>query len=425
MNEHTDTATISVDDAWIRELAARVHRRPRAAPRRARRIRRVPPNPSRFRLMAIAPTRTDATLVRRLQARDRTAWEELYAEYQPRLRAFGYRLTGSAHDADDLAQETFVRALPALDRLDPDDGRPERLPLRDDEEPLPQAGRAGEAGRADRGGARARSPDGDRGRPRAKRAPASAAGGGASRQRTPRPAPAARARALRARGPLVRRDRRARRAQRERRGAARLPRARAAPHRAAARAGRPGVATRGMPRIPAAPRAAPRRQAPRPQARDDARAPRGVRALPGGARRHARGEAPLPRAAAAAARHPGRGRARRRRGRSRAGRLLASALRAAGFSSGHAARPGSQRSWARPRLLVGGGLGAATLLVDTPEPAALATTSSIDRIDDADGHDPSGDHDRAGSDRDDDGRRSRSRPPSCRRRPGPERRRRR
>ena len=42
--------------------------------------------------MAIAPTRTDAALVRRLQARDRTAWEELYAEYQPRLRAFGYRL---------------------------------------------------------------------------------------------------------------------------------------------------------------------------------------------------------------------------------------------------------------------------------------------------------------------------------------------
>jgi RNA polymerase sigma factor (sigma-70 family) len=69
--------------------------------------------------MAIAPSRTDAELVRRLQGRDRTAWEELYAEYQPRLRAFGYRLTGNAHDADDLVQETFVRALPALDRLDP------------------------------------------------------------------------------------------------------------------------------------------------------------------------------------------------------------------------------------------------------------------------------------------------------------------
>ncbi|HEX2304357.1 MAG TPA: sigma factor, partial [Gaiella sp.] len=69
--------------------------------------------------MATTTTRTDAELVRRLQGRDRGAWEELYAEYQPRLRAFGYRLTGNAHDADDLAQETFVRALPALDRLDP------------------------------------------------------------------------------------------------------------------------------------------------------------------------------------------------------------------------------------------------------------------------------------------------------------------
>ena len=70
--------------------------------------------------MAVAPTRTDAGLIRRLQARERTAWEELYAEYQPRLRGFAYRLAGNVHDADDLVQETFVRALPALDRLDPE-----------------------------------------------------------------------------------------------------------------------------------------------------------------------------------------------------------------------------------------------------------------------------------------------------------------
>src|SRR5580765_8282382 len=67
--------------------------------------------------MATAP---DAFLVRRLRERDRTAWEDLYAEYGPRLRAFGYRLAGNAQDADDLVQETFVRALPRLDRLDPD-----------------------------------------------------------------------------------------------------------------------------------------------------------------------------------------------------------------------------------------------------------------------------------------------------------------
>ena len=70
--------------------------------------------------MATVARTPDAELLRRLRARDRQAWEELYAEYQPRLRAFAYRLTGSVHDADDLVQETFVRAVPRLDRLDPE-----------------------------------------------------------------------------------------------------------------------------------------------------------------------------------------------------------------------------------------------------------------------------------------------------------------
>jgi RNA polymerase sigma factor (sigma-70 family) len=70
--------------------------------------------------MATAARTPDAELLRRLRARDRQAWEELYAEYQPRLRAFAYRLTGNVHDADDLVQETFVRAVPRLDRLDPE-----------------------------------------------------------------------------------------------------------------------------------------------------------------------------------------------------------------------------------------------------------------------------------------------------------------
>ncbi len=60
----------------------------------------------------------DATLVRRLQQRDRVAWEELYTTYEPRLRRFAMSLAGNGHDADDLVSETFVRVLPALDRLD-------------------------------------------------------------------------------------------------------------------------------------------------------------------------------------------------------------------------------------------------------------------------------------------------------------------
>jgi RNA polymerase sigma factor (sigma-70 family) len=70
--------------------------------------------------MATVARTPDAELLRRLRARDRQAWEELYAEYQPRLRAFAYRLAGNVHDADDLVQETFVRAVPRLDRLDPE-----------------------------------------------------------------------------------------------------------------------------------------------------------------------------------------------------------------------------------------------------------------------------------------------------------------
>ena len=70
--------------------------------------------------MATVARTPDAELLLRLRTRDREAWEELYAEYQPRLRAFGYRLAGNVHDADDLVQETFVRAVPRLDRLDPE-----------------------------------------------------------------------------------------------------------------------------------------------------------------------------------------------------------------------------------------------------------------------------------------------------------------
>jgi RNA polymerase sigma factor (sigma-70 family) len=70
--------------------------------------------------MATVARTPDAELLTRLRARDREAWEELYLEYQPRLRGFAYRLAGNAHDADDLVQETFVRAVPRLDKLDPE-----------------------------------------------------------------------------------------------------------------------------------------------------------------------------------------------------------------------------------------------------------------------------------------------------------------
>jgi RNA polymerase sigma factor (sigma-70 family) len=70
--------------------------------------------------MATVARTADAELLLRLRSREREAWEELYDAYAPRLRSFGYRLAGNAHDADDLVQETFVRAVPRLDSLDPE-----------------------------------------------------------------------------------------------------------------------------------------------------------------------------------------------------------------------------------------------------------------------------------------------------------------
>ena len=70
--------------------------------------------------MATAATWTDSDLLLRLRRRDRSAWEELYRTYERRLYGFAYRLSGNQHDAADLVQETFVRALPKLDRLPPE-----------------------------------------------------------------------------------------------------------------------------------------------------------------------------------------------------------------------------------------------------------------------------------------------------------------
>jgi RNA polymerase sigma-70 factor (ECF subfamily) len=45
------------------------------------------------------------------------ALEQLYQSYQAQVYALCYRLLGSAHDAEDAAQTTFVRAFSALPRF--------------------------------------------------------------------------------------------------------------------------------------------------------------------------------------------------------------------------------------------------------------------------------------------------------------------
>ena len=60
----------------------------------------------------------DAVLVRKAQQGDMDAFESLVREYQQRIYALCRRLTGAHQSADDLAQETFIKAYFALARFD-------------------------------------------------------------------------------------------------------------------------------------------------------------------------------------------------------------------------------------------------------------------------------------------------------------------
>src|SRR3989442_12502695 len=59
----------------------------------------------------------EAGLVRDAQAGDPAAFTEIVRRYQRAVYRVAYALTRNASDADDLAQETFVRAYQALGRF--------------------------------------------------------------------------------------------------------------------------------------------------------------------------------------------------------------------------------------------------------------------------------------------------------------------
>jgi RNA polymerase sigma-70 factor (ECF subfamily) len=56
----------------------------------------------------------DRDLVERYQAGDPRAFDDLYERYFPRLRQYCQRRVGDAHEAEELAQEAFIRAFRAL-----------------------------------------------------------------------------------------------------------------------------------------------------------------------------------------------------------------------------------------------------------------------------------------------------------------------
>ncbi|CAN5900577.1 RNA polymerase sigma factor SigE [soil metagenome] len=48
------------------------------------------------------------------------SWERIVREHTQRVYRLAYRLTGNAHDAEDLTQEVFVRVFRSLDSYTPD-----------------------------------------------------------------------------------------------------------------------------------------------------------------------------------------------------------------------------------------------------------------------------------------------------------------
>ena len=61
----------------------------------------------------------DETLTDRLAANLDGSFEDLVREHQDRLYGLAFRYLGNAHDAEELAQDAFVRAYRALERYEP------------------------------------------------------------------------------------------------------------------------------------------------------------------------------------------------------------------------------------------------------------------------------------------------------------------
>lgn len=62
---------------------------------------------------------SDAELARRAQRGDKAAFAELFTRYERRIYGYLYRMVGDRAWAEDLAQETFIRAHQKLNRLSP------------------------------------------------------------------------------------------------------------------------------------------------------------------------------------------------------------------------------------------------------------------------------------------------------------------
>jgi len=71
-------------------------------------------NPKPSPVAEVKPPPEDALLVQRAQADDMEAYDELVRRYQERIYATIYHMTSNHEDANDLAQDTFIKAFKAL-----------------------------------------------------------------------------------------------------------------------------------------------------------------------------------------------------------------------------------------------------------------------------------------------------------------------
>lgn len=72
------------------------------------------PAPELLETIKVNEESDDLTLVRRAQDGDTTAYDYLMRRYQERVYATVYHMTSNHEDANDLTQETFVKAYRAL-----------------------------------------------------------------------------------------------------------------------------------------------------------------------------------------------------------------------------------------------------------------------------------------------------------------------
>jgi RNA polymerase sigma-70 factor (ECF subfamily) len=68
----------------------------------------------------LSENESDASLIERTRRGDHQAFEELVRRYQAVAFRVAYLITGSAVEAEDAAQDAFVRAYQSIDRFRPD-----------------------------------------------------------------------------------------------------------------------------------------------------------------------------------------------------------------------------------------------------------------------------------------------------------------